>query len=305
MNSTTLISTTSRAIAALLEAALFVCPLGLSGQTVVPNGNAITSERPVLDAATLLRNLYAAVVTYEEPLPVFPDDLAPNRRLATTAKWALTPKQQTFVLPPAFGVEPNVAAVLDQTLSAYHQQMQSGVRFKVQTSTLGYHIVPSQVRDANGAWVPASSILDARISVPVEERTPLKHLEALIASLRSAVGVRVIENLGAGSARGWNALFRPQTPQFSWGGDYATARDAVIDLFQRSATTYLWEVRCQPSARQQDTFCSFNWLRLAISTRDAAGNPVLRGVSFDRCKSNCPPKLPPPVGPQPLKQPNR
>ncbi len=287
---------------ALLAVAASAGP-GVLGQTVTPNGNAITSARPMLEAVTLMRHLYGKVVTYEEPMEIFADDLAPTKRIAPTAKGGVEPKPQGFVLPASFGSEQDVGLLLGQTLTAYHQQMQNGPRFKLLTSTLGYHIVPSQVRDASGNWIAASSILDARVSVPIEERTPIKHLHALIDSLRDAVGVHVIENLGAGSSRGWNELFRARPAQFSWGGNYATARDAVIDLFQRSATTYLWEVRCQPSARPQDTYCSFNWLRMAVSVTDTQGNKVIRALAFDRC-GDCPPLVPLPVTP-PLKQPNR
>lgn len=77
------------------------------------------------------------------------------------------------------------------------------------------------------------------------------------------------------------------------------ARDALINLFQRSATTMLWDLRCRTSAKPEDRACTLNMSMLEITTSDGSGKPVERTLTFDRC-GGCS-RIPS----QPLKQPER
>jgi len=203
-------------------------------------------------------------------------------------------------MPSETGTEPNLGLVLNRTIEAY-QQGNSLRRFQVLNSAWGYHIVPMQIHDDRGALVPAASVLDLRISVAQEERTPYKHLAALAAAIATAGGTQtaaVVQN-----PRGFDRLFRSTPPQFQWGVNAVLARDALIDLLGRSATTMVWDLRCSPSAEAEDRACALNMSMIEVTTVDRQGVPANRVLKFDRC-GNCPSPEPAPRTPSP-KQTNR
>ncbi len=268
------------------------------GQVPVPfpGPTPISSTRPLSDASALLRHLYGKVVTYEEPVLVWPGDLTPMGKRDPGAKWALRPQPQSFIMPAETGVEPNLPLVIDKMLQAFHQAT-VGTRFQVLTSKWGYHIVPVQARDESGALVPVHSVLDSIITVPVEERTGGEHLRALAAAVQSAIGMRVVGDSGGGSPRSFDAMFRQTSgskarPTFSWGASAIVARDALVDLFDRSETTLLWDVRCQPSAQRQDRFCVINVSMLGVVVTEPEGKRVIKVLRGDRCGKCVPPPTP-------------
>ena len=256
----------------------------------VPGPAVISSMDPLSDASDLLKHLYGKVVTYEGPVWVWSGELEPQPGRDPGLKWALRARRQSLIMPADTGLEPNLAVMLEKTLQAYHQQQTSGPRFQVLTSKWGYHIVPAQVHDENGALVPAMNLLDAHITVPEVERNPEAHLRALAAAVTGATGVLLDP---AWYGNGFDRLFHSSPARFTWGASDMVARDALIDLLQRSATTFLWRLQCQPSARPEDRFCALNMSMLEVSVTDAQGNPGTRVLKFDRC-GDCPPPLPPP-----------
>jgi hypothetical protein len=251
-------------------------------QTLTVSSIPVAGIRPLADASVLLQEQYGKVVTYEEPILVWRDELAGDPSI----KWDLSPKTRSFVMPQA-GSVPDLAAMLQKTIEAYHQQI-SGTRFKVMTSKLGYHIVPTQFHAENGDLVPAKSVLDSQVTVPTEERTPREHLQALLSAVTSATGV----DIKTGGAGDINIPFHAFPPQFKWGVSNGIARDALIDLLDRSATTFSWHLKCQPSGRPEDRYCVLNMPMLEVAVTDSQGLPAKRVLFFDRC-GNCP-RLPPP-----------
>jgi len=264
-------------------ASLIFAP-GLLAQAPAPSARVITSMSPLADAADLLRHLYGKVITYEGPLWVWPGDLEPMPGRDPNLK---NPKPQGFVMPADTGSEPNLGVVLQRTIEGYHQQT-TGPRFTILTSKWGYHIVPTQVHDENGALVPARNLLDARITLPETERNPQAHLFAFAAAVSTVTGVR-LEPLWYGD--GFDRLFRSSPARFTWGVNNAVARDALIDLLERSATTFLWNLECQSSARPEDWFCGLNMHMLEVSVTDPQNKPAKRVLKFDRC-GDCLPAAP-------------
>lgn len=241
--------------------------------------------RPLADAADLLQHLYGKVVTYEDPVWVWRGDLETQPGGDPNRKWGLFPKARGFTMPPETGSEPNLASVLQRTLAAYDQEG-SGTRFQVLTSKWGYHIVPVQTHDDRGSLAAASSVLDAHVFVNAEERTPLKHLSALLDAIGVASGVKI--ELGMYRTDGFNREFRSAPASFQWGARGVVARDALIELLDKSATTFLWSLKCQPSARAEDRFCALNMHMIEVAITDAQGKPATRVLYFDRC-GDCPP----------------
>src|SRR5579863_9274888 len=91
-----------------------------------------------------LLTTYGKVITFEDPLLNWTGDLVDSGNNRETG-----PKQFYFDLPSEIGSEPDLGVVLAKTLAAYHQQT-DGPRFQVLTSELGLHVVPVQVRNADG-----------------------------------------------------------------------------------------------------------------------------------------------------------
>ena len=263
----------------------------------------INSRRPLADAANVLRHLYGKIITYEEPVLVWDGDLEPlNAKMDPTQKWAVAAKRQAFTTPQDTGTEPNLALMLDETLKAFHQQT-PGTRFKILSSAWGYHIVPVQVHDLNGQLAAASSPLDTPVYVPVAERAPSQHLAALITAIGQGRGP--LTELSLANVQSFDRLFRSSPDRFQWGVTGVVVRDAMIDLLQRSATSFYWNANCFSSFKAEDRGCVVNMEVLQVTVTDPQGKPANRFLQFDRC-GNCPaPVPPPPSRAQPLKEPDR
>lgn len=241
-----------------------------------------------------LQESYGSVVTYEETVQTRRDELQTKGDRNAENKWVLFPVIQTFVTPE-FTTQDDLGTVLKNTLMAYHRQT-IGTRFDMISSKWGYHIVPVQVHDDRGYLVPAMSALDQVVSVPIEARTPEKHLDALAVAIGESGGGKIITSAVAGRAHGFNPAFRALPEVFPWGVDSVLARDALIDLLGRSATTFGWHLMCQPSLKATDRLCVLNLAAMSVPKTDFQGNPVINSLGnaemrvlwYDRCK-DCPP----------------
>jgi hypothetical protein len=144
---------------------------------------------------------------------------------------------------------------LAAALEAYHQQT-AGPRFRILTSRLAFHIVPDQVHSApSGSFERAKNPLDFYILVPSEERTPAEHVLAINAAITAATGVPL--RYGMLNADAFNEQFEDEVSRFTWGATGLIARDVLLDLLDRSATTFSWELLCQAAVQPKDHFAVF------------------------------------------------
>lgn len=255
----------------------------------------ISSQRPMDQAAQLLERLYGKVITYEEPVLVWTGDVVPNRTDGDpNRKWGLEPRPYTLALPPETGTDSDVASIIQKIVVANNAQP-VGPRFRLLTSKWGYHIVPAQSHDGNGSLVAAQSVLDPSVYIPNEMRTPSRHLEELLAAIKSASGIPLERGM-LGSPQALDYEFLGRQGSFEWGASGISGRDALIDLFERSATTYLWFLKCQSSTLPQDRFCVLNMRKLEVFVTDPQGKSTTRVLRFDRC-ADCPPPHPLPLPP--------
>jgi len=258
----------------------------------------VTSSRPLAEAAVRLQETYGKVVTYEEPVLTWRGELEGEPNRDPEGKWALFPRKQAFFMPAEIGIGTDLDNVLEHTVAAYHQQT-SGTRFQVLSSKLGYHIVPVQVHDENGRSVSTTSVPDHIVTVPAEARTAMQHLDALGAAISSTGSIRVvISAVPYIRPGGFDNAFRAQPEVFQWGVHSVVARDALVDLFNQSATTFSWHLKCQASAQPSDRFCVLNvgMLEVVVTNSqgkpvtDSQGKPVKQVLKFDRCR-DCPPEI--------------
>lgn len=279
--------------------------------------NLIRSLHPVSDAADLLRKSYGMPITYEDPLWEWPGEIRvfspgvdPAKKGGSTPDWVL------LKLPDAASPAQDLPARLAQFLAAYHQQT-DGPRFKILTSKLGLHIVPLQVRDRDGRLAPAQNPLDKLVFIPQQERTAHQHLNALqsalVAGNSASNPIPVIRSFSASSegfeiaivprvhdTRGdsFNFMFAPTRAAdrpFVWGTAIPnmTARDALIDLLDRSATTFYWDMRCLGTLTVRYNVCNMYIAPLDVTAAWPAGKlaggkiETLAGArqirTYDRC----------------------
>ena len=260
-------------------------------QATLSSSRVINDPRPLSEVADLLEQTYAKPITYEESMWVWEGDLQP---LGTdrNAKWGYIPKYEQLVLPGPVSDKQDLGSTLNQIVSAYHNRSE-GARFRVIRSSLGFHIVPLQGHDRWGTLGPASSLLDASISVPIEERTASDHMRALCTAVSAATGTE-LRFFFAVFRSSFDQLFAAQPGTFSWGVSGSVARDALIDLVNQSATTVSWRLFCQASAQPQDRFCVLNVSPIVVNVVDANGNATKKLITYDRC-GKCPHLFLPPA----------
>jgi hypothetical protein len=210
------------------------------------------------------------------------------------------------------GLSPDQTPVLNGALARslldeYNKQ-NDAPRFRVYESTFGLHFIPETMRDAGGNVVPADNPLSAVVDVPVASRTFTDHLEALCATVRKAAGRRVSCGwVSLNNESDWGeSLFAapggdlpsvlPHSPgpwifakggRFEWGSAGMSARDALIVLFARSATTFSWQFRCA-SPWSADRACVLTVDRVRVAKPDGRGNTTIETLQYDRCPQCAP-----------------
>jgi len=245
----------------------------------------ITSGRPLDLAADLLQGRYGKPVTYEDPIWMWGGDVEPNAR--GNALW---PRDRSFSLPVETRLDQaqiDDAALLGKVLQAYHQQTDGPV-FRIAQSRWGLHILPAQARNGAGQFVSVKSMLDAHIDVPVANRTPFGHFQAICAAVTDSVGIKLEP-----FSPSLNRLFAPngirppkvltdkdeEQISFAWGATGLIAREAVISLLDQSSTTLTWKVLCQAG----EVSCVFSLMPIQLTVVGAGREMIKKSLSYDRC----------------------
>jgi len=269
----------------LLGYASCLLATSVQAQPVSADPSLIRALHPISEAADRLRKSYGMVITYEDPLWEWPGELVPalgSSKVAPDTKGGWTPDWVSFTLPGAASSTQDLSARLAQVLAAYHQQT-GGPRFQILTSKLGLHIIPVQARDRDGRLAPAQNPLDKAVVIPQQERTAYQHLTAMGAALEAAndglklsIGPLVTDLRG----NSFNFMFAPTLSDnrpFVWGtaASGVTARNALIDLLDRSATTFYWDMKCRGTLTDRYNVCHMYVapLELATGTDGKAVNP--------------------------------
>ena len=292
---------------ALFGAALFSAGMvgALLAQSSAPE--VIYSPRPLYDAARRLESLFQNVVTYEDPVWMWQGDSI-QRGSNENARILI---YRLLVLPDdiARGETPKLdAATVGRVVSAYQSQNSGGPQFGVSSSSWGLHIIPLQARDESGRLIPATKLLDARISIPEESRMASEHLKALADSITAVTGVKVVAGSfyfdayfaangilpPKGAAQLLSSAEKVPYP-FSWGAAAVPARDALIDLLEHSATTLSWKLLCDAGPIDGMRHCVLNLGPISISSTGPDGKPTRRPINYDRLGTD--PKRSPPIGP--------
>jgi hypothetical protein len=269
----------SRRYSVLALSILFLIQVA-AARPQTPNSSLVTSPRPLEDASRRLQEAYGKVVTNEEPILTWRAELEARTGRNPEERWQLAPPFQSFSMP-AIDAKTDLPSTLENILRAFHQQT-SVIRFQVLSSKLGYHIVPVQMHDETGRSVSTGGILQQVITIPIQARTAQDHLLALRAALNRAQSLHVDISAVPHSPGGFDVAFRAEPAVFNWGVQSAVARDALIELLDRSATSFSWRLMCQPSAKASDRFCVLNVGLVEVEETDSEGRHTTRVLDFDR-----------------------
>jgi hypothetical protein len=165
--------------------------LSLLGQATITESWQVEDTRPLSKAADLLELKYGLQINYEDPIYQFPGEWqdtgvqgksSPGLPVATLA-WS------NAVLSPARRL-PDPAAVI-QNLIDQHKAASHPGEFKLVAREGQYFILPNRVRDASGQWIPATSPMDTRITLPAADRTAADFVKQFCDTLSQSTGIRV------------------------------------------------------------------------------------------------------------------
>jgi len=263
----------------------------LRSQSLGPNaptfkGSAITSGRPLSDAADVLQARYGKPVTYEDPVWAWSGDAISSPVRPT----AIVPLQRTMAFPA--GLTPDETPTLDagvliQVLSEY-EKLNDAPRFRVVTSRFGLHIIPDMVRGADGNLGFARSPLDANIAIPRAVRTATAHLGSICDAAAPLADVTLVCSAAGFNEDWFEKLFAAPQGKLEWGSSGTSARDALLDLLGGSATTFSWRLNCVPGA-PHGQYCVLNVVPIPVLKPDRQGIVRVGRLEYDRCSTCAPP----------------
>ena len=259
-------------------------------------GNSITAPRPLSYIADTLEARYGQAITYEDPVWNWQGDLE------IAKGWAVpffVPRSFTATLPANLNPTdtPTLdAAALNEVLVDYDSR-NDGPRYRILRSNYGLHIVPTMVRDAGGRLVESRNPMDTVVSIPIAKRAPSGHLNAICDALARKLGRRI--QCFAPSVRDdwYKRTFAAPGDTLEWGAASMSARDALMDLFGHSATTFTWRFKCAGDPGLVTVGCTLNLHRIEVATGDRSRILVSEGypaatkpLEYDRCP-DCRPAL--------------
>jgi len=205
----------------------------------------------------------------------------------------------SFAVFPVLDGSQDERTLLSHAVAQFNSQA-GAPHFKVTTWKLGFHIIPTIVHDQTGSVRTAANPLDAIISVPLGQRSARDQFRQLGAALSKASDVPI--HLIDDSVRPgeFDQLFSTEPSPFVWGGHDMVGRHALAELILRSATSFSWQLRCQPSVKARDRFCFLNIGKVEVESNDSAGKKTTKPLTYDQC-APCPPRrgvVPPPPPPE-------
>jgi hypothetical protein len=160
---------------------------------------AVTDPRPVAKALEVLSDRHGIAITYEDPRTEFAGDLVditseisrsppkPGQKI-----WGLRSRSidVTYSVSPVTGEPQDVAATIRKILDMHAAG--GGSQFELIEEGQNLHVVPVMVRNSQGTLQATSSVLDTRISLPMQSRSGLETVAAICQALSAAAKVRVV-----------------------------------------------------------------------------------------------------------------
>lgn len=196
----------------------------------------LTSDdpRPLGAAVLALVRELGLNVSYEDPRYEFAGDLKDVAALYHKGYATAPPGSKPQMLVPRggrfivnFPESEDTGAILERVLAAAAHSVPA-IRFRIERTEAAWHVVPVGSRDARGTFVARPAILDARISLPDQERTAQQAIDAILAAVSAANHVHV--DPGAFSLDG-GIVSESGSPKFRLAANDEPARVVLMRAF--------------------------------------------------------------------------
>lgn len=154
---------------------------------------SVDGARPLSQALDILMSRHPEViVTYEDPRYQFREEMRdianePGTSFLVPRGGALTVQ---YLVSAVTGNPVDWESILNDLVTANNSRGLGG-DFAVMTDEVAFHVVPLQVRNAQGNLMPASSVLDALISIEEQEINGLDALTRICLEVSRATGERI------------------------------------------------------------------------------------------------------------------
>jgi hypothetical protein len=163
----------------------------------------VNDPRPVSAALLELMSRHPVIVTYEDPRYEYLDDIQdvtdqvrdPRNPNNAGKGPVLVPRGGLLAIVYGASADTKEPLDLQDTLSrllAVKNAYPTGGRFAVLRTGDIYHVVPTQIRDANGVWIPQTSILDVSISISTAELEGTELMSAILDEVGRASGANIL-----------------------------------------------------------------------------------------------------------------
>lgn len=226
---------------------------GLGGRASAQNNTmTITNQsRPVMRALLQLSKQYGYVITYEEPILIYTDDLrdvTTQRHISRySARKILIPHGGSLQLQLPAGSkigEQGMDDLLQQLVEAWADSNQGGAHFAVEEDGATFHIVPTEVRDSDGNWQAVESILKKPISLPSQPRDKYQTFDAICRAISISAGPKVNCLPDGGLIVGpW------QTAQYTVGANDEPAESVLTRAIAQIMGRSSWYLLYDPTTR--------------------------------------------------------
>jgi hypothetical protein len=221
---------------------------------------SVSDGRPVAKAVEVLSQRHGIAITYEDPPYAFDGDLkdvtaAVARSPVKPGHRVLVPRggavQLTYSLSSSTGKLESPDALIRKVLDT-HLANGGGAQFELIQQDDVFHVVPVMVKNSAGVWAATRSILETRITLPVQARTGTQIVDAICNAVSTAE-VRVVVGMAPESALA--------SDQVVEGGTKEPAREILSRslkqlskeagrrLGEREERQYVWQLFFDPSSK--------------------------------------------------------
>ena len=239
-------------IALLASAAILACfPPAVRAQTYAVV-LSVNDARPTGQAVLSLIRSYPVTITYEDPRYEYAGDLRDVTRQVSKSRHpeirAIVPRggalQATYDVSQDTGEPVDMAGAIQRIIDA-NNRARHGAHFELVRSGDAFHVVPTEVRDGNGRWVPQRSVLEASITFSSGgERDGFELIEAILHELSAASGQKIVGGL-AGVAMACGSVGCIQNKR-TVDARNEPARDVLIRLVSSLNARYSWVLYYAP-----------------------------------------------------------
>jgi hypothetical protein len=173
--------------------------LAASGQTYAVV-LSVNDARPMGQAVLSLIRSYPVTITYEDPRYEYAGDLRDITRQVSKTRHpqvrTIVPSggalQATYDVSQDSGEPVDMAGAIQKVIDANNLARHGG-HFEVLQSGETFHVVPTEVRDGKGRWIPQHSVLDTPITFSSGgERDGFDLIEAILQEVSVASAQKIV-----------------------------------------------------------------------------------------------------------------